>query len=114
MSQMSTASGNQTYSVKYLGIVDGAMGILSRKMAMQNGKKEEVKNDKRSFNKDTQLSYKPKRQRKVLPVKYFNQLKPILGTKYEGNNAKSTAVIPMSNKSQIGERNVENLQLKNA
>ena len=44
MSQMSTASGNQTYSVKYLGIVDGAMGILSRKMAMQNGKKEEVKN----------------------------------------------------------------------
>lgn len=24
-----------TYSVKYLGIVDGAMGILSRKMALQ-------------------------------------------------------------------------------
>ena len=24
-----------TYAVKYLGIVDGAMGILSRKMAMQ-------------------------------------------------------------------------------
>ena len=24
----------QTYAVKYLGIVDGAMGILSRKMAM--------------------------------------------------------------------------------
>ena len=24
-----------TYSVKYLGIVDGNMGILSRKMAMQ-------------------------------------------------------------------------------
>ena len=27
--------GGPTYSVKYLGIVDGAMGILSRKMAMQ-------------------------------------------------------------------------------
>jgi hypothetical protein len=26
----------QTYAVKYLGIVDGAMGILSRKMAMPN------------------------------------------------------------------------------
>jgi hypothetical protein len=25
-----------TYAVKYLGIVDGAMGILSRKMAMPN------------------------------------------------------------------------------
>ena len=25
-----------TYSVKYLGIVDGSMGILSRKMALQN------------------------------------------------------------------------------
>ena len=24
----------KTYAVKYLGIVDGAMGILSRKMAM--------------------------------------------------------------------------------
>jgi hypothetical protein len=29
-----------TYSVKYLGIVDGAMGILSRKMAMQGTFKE--------------------------------------------------------------------------
>ena len=29
-----------TYSVKYLGIVDGAMGVLSRKMAMQNVKNE--------------------------------------------------------------------------
>jgi hypothetical protein len=26
----------KTYAVKYLGIVDGAMGILSRKMALQN------------------------------------------------------------------------------
>ena len=26
-----------TYAVKYLGIVDGTMGILSRKMAMQKG-----------------------------------------------------------------------------
>ena len=25
----------KTYSVKYLGIVDGTMGILSRKMALQ-------------------------------------------------------------------------------
>ena len=31
--------GGPTYSVKYLGIVDGAMGILSRKMAMQGEKK---------------------------------------------------------------------------
>ena len=36
------ASGPQksTYSVKYLGIVDGAMGILSRKMALQGTIKE--------------------------------------------------------------------------
>jgi hypothetical protein len=27
--------GGATYSVKYLGIVDGTMGILSRKMALQ-------------------------------------------------------------------------------
>ena len=27
----------KTYSVKYLGIVDGTMGILSRKMALQKG-----------------------------------------------------------------------------
>ena len=26
--------GGKTYSVKYLGIVDGTMGILSRKMAL--------------------------------------------------------------------------------
>jgi hypothetical protein len=31
---------NSTYSVKYLGIVDGAMGILSRKMALQGTIKE--------------------------------------------------------------------------
>lgn len=29
-----------SYSVKYLGIVDGAMGILSRKMAMQGNARE--------------------------------------------------------------------------
>ena len=28
-----------TYSVKYLGIVDGTMGILSRKMALQGAAK---------------------------------------------------------------------------
>lgn len=32
--------GHSTYSVKYLGIVDGAMGILSRKMALQGTIKE--------------------------------------------------------------------------
>jgi len=31
-----------TFSVKYLGIVDGAMGILSRKMAMQGQKESSV------------------------------------------------------------------------
>ena len=30
----STGPQQSTYSVKYLGIVDGAMGILSRKMAL--------------------------------------------------------------------------------
>ena len=34
------AAGDNAYSVKYLGIVDGAMGILSRKMAMQQHKKD--------------------------------------------------------------------------
>ena len=29
-----------TYSVKYLGIVDGTMGILSRKMALQGTDKQ--------------------------------------------------------------------------
>ena len=32
--------GGPAYSVKYLGIVDGSMGILSRKMAMQGTVKE--------------------------------------------------------------------------
>ena len=41
VSQMSAApTGNKVYSVKYLGIVDGAMGILSRKMAMQGNIKD--------------------------------------------------------------------------
>lgn len=31
-----------TYSVKYLGIVDGAMGILSRKMALQGNIKDGI------------------------------------------------------------------------
>lgn len=30
-----TAYAGPAYSVKYLGIVDGSMGILSRKMALQ-------------------------------------------------------------------------------
>ena len=30
----------KTYSVKYLGIVDGTMGILSRKMALQGAGKD--------------------------------------------------------------------------
>ena len=35
------STGQQpSYSVKYLGIVDGAMGILSRKMAMQGNARE--------------------------------------------------------------------------
>ena len=33
--------GQPSYSVKYLGIVDGAMGILSRKMALQGGNKND-------------------------------------------------------------------------
>ena len=33
MGQSMSTKGS-TYSVKYLGIVDGAMGILSRKMAL--------------------------------------------------------------------------------
>ena len=33
---------DNAYSVKYLGIVDGAMGILSRKMALQGAKKDPV------------------------------------------------------------------------
>ena len=32
----SNSKSPSTYSVKYLGIVDGNMGILSRKMAFQN------------------------------------------------------------------------------
>ena len=28
--------GGPSYSVKYLGIVDGSMGVLSRKMALLN------------------------------------------------------------------------------
>jgi len=55
---MSGPNGS-TYSVKYLGIVDGAMGILSRKMAMQGLKNDSrmsstgIPSDKRSFNKET-------------------------------------------------------------
>lgn len=34
MSEFQPSGHHNTYSVKYLGIVDGAMGILSRKMAL--------------------------------------------------------------------------------
>lgn len=34
--------GNPTYSVKYLGIVDGSMGILSRKMMLQGAQKDNI------------------------------------------------------------------------
>ena len=37
--QVSNSKIDPTYSVKYLGIVDGSMGILSRKMMMQSAPK---------------------------------------------------------------------------
>ena len=39
--QSSSGYGGASYSVKYLGIVDGAMGILSRKMALQGNNKND-------------------------------------------------------------------------
>ena len=42
MSVYNTGFDKSTYSVKYLGIVDGAMGILSRKMAMQGITKDHI------------------------------------------------------------------------
>jgi hypothetical protein len=38
--QVSNNKSDPTYSVKYLGIVDGSMGILSRKMMMQTAQKD--------------------------------------------------------------------------
>lgn len=40
--RLTTPGEAPTYSVKYLGIVDGSMGILSRKMAMQGLSKDQV------------------------------------------------------------------------
>ena len=35
MVEFDSSYAGPSYSVKYLGIVDGSMGVLSRKMAMQ-------------------------------------------------------------------------------
>ena len=37
-----SARGGGNYAVKYLGIVDGAMGILSRKMPLQSNKRSNI------------------------------------------------------------------------
>lgn len=42
MSVYNQGFDKSTYSVKYLGIVDGAMGILSRKMALQGQPKDHI------------------------------------------------------------------------
>jgi len=43
-------SGAPSYSVKYLGIVDGAMGVLSRKLPMQPVPKDNANSEVVSIN----------------------------------------------------------------
>ena len=83
--------------MKYLGIVDGAMGILSRKMAMQGllPQNPPIKKHiptRMSVRSESQASSYGTRRSKVLPIKYYNSLKPILGTKYE-NYVSTTKIL---------------------
>ena len=48
-----------SYSVKYLGIVDGAIGVLSRKMALQSATKDEAKSVSEVVQKNQKLSQPP-------------------------------------------------------
>jgi hypothetical protein len=79
-------SGNaqaKTYSVKYLGIVEGSMGILSRKMALKGEAREKPGSavDKIIFNPSNRKS--PKRlARASLPSKSLGAFRPVLGNKY--------------------------------
>jgi hypothetical protein len=66
-----------TYSVKYLGIVDGTMGILSRKMAMQGTGPQTYNNisPEGLYTSSHVDMSSPKHQSKI------NLTKPVLGSK---------------------------------
>jgi hypothetical protein len=60
-----------TYSVKYLGIIDGSMGVLSRKMAMQPSQPSLVS-----------LSPRTQPQQPNPFPRRANSISPVLGQKY--------------------------------
>ena len=85
-----------TYAVKYLGIVDGTMGILSRKMALQTQNASQSYNAA-SYESNPQSVFKQlmsedeqqnsKKQKHVSPAQNKNlpSFNPILGSKYASN-----------------------------
>jgi len=73
-----------TYTVKYLGIVDGSMGILSRKMAL--GGTDPVVKPLSTVDLPSKVSEKTaqhlvRSQINIMPNQAANFIKPVLGQK---------------------------------
>jgi len=75
--------GGPAYSVKYLGIVDGTMGILSRKMALQNETKQSSLNGIQQVKVNNRLSKMDLSFRKANTIKTYQGIKPLLSGKYD-------------------------------
>lgn len=74
------------YSVKYLGIVDGSMGILSRKMAMQGaarGNPQQMGQSSLMAGSSQSRVLKKQSPRARVDADY-STLRPLLAGKYEG------------------------------
>lgn len=70
--------GGPAYSVKYLGIVDGTMGILSRKMALQNAHKENTQNNGKELLVFNPGSVRTPSMKPEFPKVEMKNIKPLL------------------------------------
>ena len=87
----SASAINNQYSVKYLGIVDGAMGILSRKMALQGSGKDPIAASTKvvQMNQALRASHDSRDQATAnfnadFNIKSYGHVRPVLGDKYSG------------------------------
>ena len=84
---MSFDRSPNTYSVKYLGIVDGSMGILSRKMALKTNQGNSNHSDQETVNIYNNLKQRGgltsvNRDAGVVNIKQYDNLYPVLRNKY--------------------------------
>ena len=88
MVEFNSSYAGPSYSVKYLGIVDGSMGVLSRKMAMQYQRDNGYDTAANNYTKATEIHYagrtgSPKIVRGHREEKTkFNIVAPVLKKKY--------------------------------